>query len=154
MLSTDDLKIIRDTVEEFFRKMTIEVEVQLGEQTDDMVPVELKTEEPQLLIGERGQTLSEIQHLLKSILRKKIGSQFYIDLDINDYKRKKSEYLREMARSAAEDVALNRFERELPPMSAYERRIVHMEIAGRSDVVTESRGEEPERRIVIKPAIQ
>ena len=109
-------------------------------------------EEPQILIGERGQTLAEIQHLLKAILRRKIAEQFYINVDINDYKKKKTEYLKEMARSVADEVALSKKERIMGPMPAYERRIIHLELAEREDIVSESIGQEPERRIVIKPA--
>ena len=64
---------------------------------------------------------------------------------------KKTEYLKEMAREAADDVSLTRKEKELPPMPPYERRIIHTEISQRTDVLSESAGQEPERRIVIKP---
>jgi len=89
--------------------------------------------------------------LLKAILRRQIDEEFYIDIDINDYKKKKTEYLRELAISVADQVALGRRERALLPMSAYERRIIHLELSERKDVVTESTGEEPDRRIVIRP---
>ena len=120
-------------------------------QKDLTLPINLKTQEPQILIGENGQTLVDIQRLLKAILKRKIQEDFYIDLDINGYKKQKIEYLKELARSAADDVSLIKEERILPSMSAYERRIIHMELAERSDIVTESIGREPERKVVIKP---
>jgi spoIIIJ-associated protein len=137
---------------EFFKKMTFEVEVDFLPQKDQTLPVNLKTEEPQILIGEGGETLLEIQHLLKSILRKKIGGEerFYLDLDINDYKKKKNTYLKEMAKESAEEVVLTKKEKILPPMSAYERRIIHMELANNPNIVTESTGEEPERSVAIR----
>jgi len=95
--------------------------------------------------------LTEIQHLLKAILRRKISEVFYIDLDINDYKKKKKEYLKELAISTADEVALSKKQKELPAMPAYERRIIHMALAERNDVITESVGEGIERRPVIKP---
>ena len=91
------------------------------------------------------------------ILRKKIaplggeGNQFYIDLDIQNYKKKKAEYLKELARSLADEVSLTKKEKNLDPMPAYERRIIHLELAERKDISTESIGEEPERKIVIRP---
>jgi spoIIIJ-associated protein len=151
MLNKNDLEKIKKEAVEFFSKMNFEVEVQFPPQENETVFIEVKTEEPQILIGEGGQTLNEIQHLLKSILRKKITDPFFIDLDISNYKKKKTDYLREMAKTEADEVALIRREKLLPPMSAYERRIVHIELANRSDIVTESIGQEPERRIVIKP---
>ncbi|MFH1036796.1 MAG: R3H domain-containing nucleic acid-binding protein [Patescibacteria group bacterium] len=151
MLNTTDLSKVKKEAEEFFRKMNFEVEISYPPQKDETVFIEVKTQEPQILIGEGGQTLNEIQHLLKAILRKKIIDPFFIDLDISDYKKKKADYLREMARSVADEVALGKQEKTLLPMSAYERRIVHMELADRSDVITESIGEDPERKIIIKP---
>jgi len=151
MLNQADLKIIKKTTEEFFQKTTFEVEIEFLPQKDLTLPINLKTEEPQILIGEGGQTLTEIQRLLKAILKRKIAEPFFIDLDINSYKKKKLEYLKEMARSMADEVALTKKEKNLPPMMAYERRVIHLELAGRSDVTTESIGQEPERRIVVRP---
>jgi len=152
MISQEQLEEIKKTVKEFFEKATLEVEIEFLPQQDLTLPIDLKTEEPQILIGQGGQTLSEIQHLLKAILRRKIEENFYIDLDINDYKKKKIDYLKEMARGLADEVALTKEEKILPPMPAYERRIIHLELAGRSDVTTESIGKEPERQLVIKPS--
>ena len=66
---------------------------------------------------------------------------------------KKAEYLKSSAQEFADEVALSGKEKALSPMSAYERRIVHMQLAGRKDVITESIGKEPERKIIIKPYI-
>lgn len=155
-MTQPNLKEIKTTIEEFFKKMDFEVEVEVKKPREATVSIDLKMDEPQILIGERGQTLAEIQRLLKIILRKKIISEepFYIDLDINDYKKKKAEYLKETAKNAADEVSLTKKENQLPPMPAYERRIIHMELASRDDVATESVGWGPERRVVIKPAVQ
>lgn len=151
MLSQNDLEKIKETVKEFFGKTTFEVEVEFLPEKDETIPINLKTENPQILIGEGGQTLAEIQHLLKAILKRKIGEPFFIDLDISGYKKKKIEYLRELAKNVADEVAITKKEKILAPMPAYERRIIHLELAGRSDVTTESIGQEPERRVVIRP---
>jgi len=153
MLNPSDLEKIKEETLVFFKKTTLDVSVEFLPQRDETLPINLKTEEPQILIGERGQTLAEIQHLLKIILKKKSGAKepFYIDLDVNDYKKKKIEYLKELARSVADDVTITKKEKTLPPMSAYERRIIHLELASRTDITTESIGQEPERRVAIKP---
>jgi len=152
MLNPNDIETIKKTVREFFEKTTFNVEISVLSEKEGTIPIILKTEEPQILIGEGGQTLSEIQHLLKAILRRKIAEPFYINLDINDYRKQKKEYLKELAISTADEVALSKKQKELPPMPAYERRIIHMELADRADVVTESTGEGTERRLVIKPS--
>jgi spoIIIJ-associated protein len=151
MLNQNDLEIIKATTEEFFNKTTFEVDIDFLPEKDQTIPINLKTEDPQILIGEGGQTLAEIQHLLKAILKRKIKENFYIDLDINNYKKKKIDYLKELARSVADEVALTKKEKILSPMPAYERRIIHLELAERNDVTSESIGQEPERRVVIRP---
>jgi len=151
MLSQVDIKKIKVITDEFFKKMTFEVEIEILPQKDLALPINLKLKEPQILIGEGGQTLFEIQHLLKAILKRKISEPFFIDLDISGYKKKKIEYLKELAKNIADEVALTKKEKQLTPMPAYERRIIHLELADRSDVTTESIGREPERRVVIRP---
>lgn len=141
---------IKKLTEEFFEKADFPAEV-LVSQADEAFFIKIKTEEAQRLIGQNGQTLQEIQKILKAVLKKKTGSELSIDLDINGYKEKKTEYLRETARDAANEVFLSQKQKLLPIMSSYERRIVHMELANRSDVKTESLGQEPNRRIVVKP---
>lgn len=152
MIQTN-LEKIEETVRDFFERIGMDIEVEIKNPQDSTIPINLKMDEPQILIGERGQTLIETQHLLKIILKRKINTEnpFYIDLDINGYKKKKIEYLKETARTAADEVALNKKEKQLPAMSAYERRIIHLELASRSDVTTESIGQEPERQVVIRP---
>ncbi|MBU0476629.1 KH domain-containing protein [Patescibacteria group bacterium] len=152
-MTRGELEKIKKSIEEFFEKMTIEAEIEVKRPQDSTLPIGLKTKEPQLLIGEGGQTLTEIQRLLKIILKRKISPQapFYVDLDINDYKKKKIGYLKELARSTADEVSLSKEEKQLPPMPAHERRIIHLELAERTDVVAESIGQEPERKIVISP---
>ncbi|KPJ56462.1 hypothetical protein AMJ49_04765 [Parcubacteria bacterium DG_74_2] len=151
MIAKQDLEKIKNKTEEFFNKAGIKVEINVSTPSEEVVDIDLDIDEPQILIGEKGQTLVEIQRLLKMVLRRKIEKSFFINLDINDYKKKKAEHLKELVQSIADDVALTKKQRTLAPMLAYERRIIHLELGERSDVVTESVGEGIERRIVIKP---
>lgn len=147
---------IKEVIREFFGKTGLLVEaIEIKSPQDSTIPISLKMEEPQILIGEGGQTLSEIQKLLKMVLQKRFAteSHFYVDLDINDYKKKKIEYLKEVARTSADEASLTKQEKQLSPMSAYDRRVIHVELANRSDVITESVGEEFGRRVVIKPKL-
>lgn len=150
-MNQQNLETIKEITKEFFKKITFEVEIEFLPPKELTLPINLKTDDPQILIGEKGQTLGEIQHLLKTILKKKISEPFFIDLDINGYKKKKIEYLKELAKSVADEVALTKKEKSLAPMPAYERRIIHLELADRQDVTTKSIGQEPERRVIIRP---
>lgn len=158
MIDQNDIKKIKETVEEFFQKMTIapssiEANKTIAENLEisDVVDLNITLEEPQILIGEKGQTLFEIQRLLRAILTKKIGKIFYLNLDINNYKQSKIEYLKKTAKEMADEVSLTKEEKALFPMPSYERRIIHAELSQRADITTESQGEGIDRHIVIKP---
>jgi spoIIIJ-associated protein len=117
----------------------------------NVINVGITLEEPQILIGEKGQTLFEIQRLLKTILNKRLQTLIYLNLDINDYKKKRIEYLKDLVKGLADEVAITKEEKALFPMSSYERRIVHTELSQRTDVITDSQGDGRDRHIVIKP---
>lgn len=79
-----------------------------------------------------------------------VGKGEVFILDINNYRRERERLISELAKAAARKVLLNREQVELPAMNGYERRLVHLELASRPDVKTESIGEGSERRVVIK----
>ena len=149
-MSEELIKKIEDEVKEFFLKLGFDFKIKVS-QNGKTFKVDLQTSEFQDLIGEKGETLNEIQHLLNAILKKKIKDDLFLDLDIAGYKGRKIKYLKELAKSVADEVALTKKEKILEPMPAYERKIIHLELASRSDVTTESIGKEPKRRVVIKP---
>lgn len=151
MISENNLQEIKQVVEEFFQKTGLDIELEILPLADSTIPIKINTDDPKILIGQNGQTLTDIQHLLKVILSYRVTEQFYVDLDINDYKKKKTIYIRESVREWANEVSLHREEKILSPMPSYERRIVHMELANRSDVQTESAGQGIDRHIVIRP---
>jgi len=158
MIEQKDINTIKETIKEFFAKMTMpildtkaDLSGDSAKENKEVVNLEIKVEEPQILIGQGGQTLFEIQRLLKTILNKKLQKIFFLNLDINDYKKKKIEYLKDLAKDLADQVSLSKEEKALSPMLAYERRVIHAELSLRSDITTESRGEGVDRYIVIKP---
>ncbi len=149
-MSEEIIKKIEKKVKEFFGKMGYEIELKISKK-DNIFKIDIQTKDFTDLIGEKGKTLSEIQHILNAILKKEIKEEFYLDLDIGGYKERKIKYLKELAKSVADEVALTKKEKILEPMPAYERRVIHLELASRPDVTTESIGREPKRRVVIKP---
>lgn len=151
MTIEDNLQEIKQTIREFFEKTGFDIEIEILAPDDRTIPVNVSTDDPKVLIGQNGQTLADVQHLLKAMLSRRISEQFYIDLDINDYKKKKIAYIKESAREWANEVSLNREDKMLSPMPSYERRVIHMELADRSDVRTESAGQGIDRCIIIRP---
>lgn len=154
MINKEQLKIIEDETRHLLEKLEISGDVQVEQKEDSAEPtvqVGVRVEEPKILIGEGGQTLFDIQHILKLVMRKKIAEPFYLSLDINEYKKNKEDYLRELAQTTADEVSLLKKPKELPPMPASERRVIHMALADRADIESESIGEGSERRVVIQP---
>ena len=168
MISSDEVKKIKEITEDFLQKMTItdfRVDLNLSsvknekpnleeKQDLDVVNLDIKIKEPQILIGSDGQTLFELQRILRIILNKKLQKNFYLKLDINDYEKKKIEYLKSLAKNLADEVSLTKKKKILSPMPSYQRRIIHMELAERTDVTTESQEIGIDRCIVINPVIK
>ena len=154
---------IEKILQKFAEKTTFDISFELKEFPDPRSAIasaaasqgwlaEIKTSEPEILIGEYGQTLFEIQMLLSRIVRKQINETIKLDIDINQYKYNKNKYLKELAGEIADRVALLKREEPLPVMNSYERRVIHLELALREDVATESMGDGEGRRVVVKPA--
>ena len=145
-------KGIEKITKEFLSKFSKEEDLKVAKIEGNVVFMELVTQTPEIFIGKHGLILGDLQHILARILRKKTGEEIFVDLDINQYKEKKTNYLKDLAQGLADEVSLTKKEKILPAMSPYERRIIHLALSERNDVKTESFGEEPERRIAIKPA--
>jgi spoIIIJ-associated protein len=135
--------------------MNLDCEVELGEEArknGKTITVAISApDNGKFLIGKNGQNLRALEHLLKTITLKESEVGVNLVVDVNDYKKSKASYVIELAKQAVMRVRNTQKAEALAPMSAYERRVVHMELASYPDIATESIGEEPQRRIVIKP---
>lgn len=115
--------------------------------------INIVTPDARLLIGARAENLLALEHLIKRMTEKetKDGERPRFFIDINGYRLHIIESLKEEAKQVAKKVRLYRKELVLKPMSAYERRIIHMALVEYPDITTESIGEGEKRRVVIKP---
>jgi spoIIIJ-associated protein len=103
------------------------------------------------LIGRKGERLSALQHLVNLMLSKEIGTWTRVLVDVEDYRGRRERQLRELAQRAAARVVETGKMLQLEPMSALERRWIHMSLRDHAGVVTQSIGEEPNRRVVLVP---
>ncbi|MDP4007111.1 MAG: R3H domain-containing nucleic acid-binding protein [bacterium] len=149
-MGQDTLRVIEQTAKDLLHKIGLEGDIRISQKEDGSFAIDVTCQDPQLYIGEKGQTTAEILYILKSMVRRKLGEPVYVALDINDYQKNKERYVRELARTTADEVSLLKTPKELPAMSPAERRIVHMELQERSDIETESAGEGEERRVIIR----
>ena len=102
------------------------------------------------LIGHHGEVLRSIQHLVNAMVRAKTTERVFVSVDIAGYKQARFELAEAKAREAAEQVLSSGQPQTLPPMSAAERRAVHVILAEMPGIVTESAGSEPNRQVVVK----
>ena len=129
----------------------IEVKEELKEESRALAVSIYTPENARFLIGKNGQNLIAFEHLIRVMFLKNAQEFKNVILDVNDYRRSRSEELVELAKQVVTRVRNTQKAEALLPMSSYERRIVHTELAACPDIATESIGEEPQRRIVIKP---
>ena len=105
-----------------------------------------------VLIGRRGEKLASLQHIVNLIVAKREGEYHRIAVDVENYRGRREDQLRDVADRAAKRVLQTGKIIQLEPMPAIERRIVHMALVENPKVRTQSVGVEPNRRIVILPA--
>ena len=111
-----------------------------------------------ILIGKHGETLSAFEHLLRlALVHNSIGQDqevAHFILDVNNYRKQQADRLLGLARTIASRVIETHCAESLSPMSSYERKLIHAELAAYGKIETCSIGQEPHRRIVIRPASQ
>ncbi|MFL5674601.1 MAG: RNA-binding cell elongation regulator Jag/EloR [Chloroflexota bacterium] len=106
------------------------------------------------LIGRKGERLSALQHLVNLMLSKEMGTWTRVLVDVEDYRGRRERQLRELADRAAARVVETGKMLQLEPMSALERRWIHLSLRDNPGVATQSIGEEPNRRVVLVPRSQ
>ena len=121
---------------------------------DETVEIAVEGEDLGLLIGQRGQTLSAVQELARTVVqRRAVGYHGRVVVDVSGYRRHRREALERFTRSVAEQVADSGVPRVLEPMPPADRKVVHDTVNTIGGVVTSSEGEEPRRRVVISPEV-
>jgi len=114
------------------------------------VEIELSPKEARYFFTENALGLNAFQRILRILVLKDSPSQAVLVADINNYRKKREKFLSELAVKVAQRVRRTKKPVTLEPMSAYERRFIHLKLAEQPDIVTESIGEEPERRIMVR----
>jgi spoIIIJ-associated protein len=149
---------VQDILERLLALMDVEGTVEIpaepvveGEESSTSISVNIKGEDLGILIGRRGQTLSCLQYITRLIVGHQVKDWVPIIIDVEGYKRRRYQALQAFARQMAEQVKTRETPFTLEPMSAYERRIIHLTLADHPDVITESIGQGEARRVVILP---
>jgi spoIIIJ-associated protein len=115
------------------------------------VGLNVEGEDLGILIGRRGQTMASLQHILRLIMSHRHQVKLPIVVDVEGYKERRCEGLRALANRLAEQVTTRKTPFTMEPMSAFERRIIHLALVDNPDVFTESIGVGESRKVVIAP---
>ena len=131
-------------------KMKVKYEIEIREEPDS-IHLEIKGKDVGAVIGRRGETLNAIQYLISLMINKKAKNYKRVLVDAGNYKQKRKETLITLAEKMADKVMKNKKGIVLEPMNPYERRIIHSYLQNDNSVETSSEGQEPYRKVVIKP---
>ncbi len=139
-----------DFVRGLIEKMGVEGKV-LAACEEDCLRLRIESETMGVLIGHRGETLDAMQYLTSLVVNRDRKSTGYtrVTLNTEDYREKREETLRHLAKRVASQVKATGRPRALEPMNPYERRILHATLQNNPYVTTHSEGEEPNRRVVV-----
>jgi spoIIIJ-associated protein len=154
-------QVAQEILKELLQKLDVEASIQLAPPVPDndvdsreSITLNISGDDLGILIGRRGQTLDAIQYLLRLISAKKTGFRIPINLDVENYKQHRFEDLRTLALNVAQQVKTNKSALRLEPMTAFERRIIHLTLADDPDVTTESVGQGDARKVMIIPRVK
>jgi spoIIIJ-associated protein len=119
---------------------------------DTTLDLAVDTEDSGRLIGHRGETLEALQHVMNMIMKRETTERIYVHIDVAGYKKARADRMVAKAKEIALQVKDSGREVVLPPMSAAERRLVHMELRDMDGIETESQGEGSQRRLIVRKA--
>ena len=143
------IEAVEDFLKNTMKAMDMEVELKTEIDQDGALCVDMSGEHMGILIGKRGQTLDSLQYLANRVANKHQEGYVRVKLDTENYRARREETLRHLAKNIAHKVKRNRRPVALEPMNPYERRIIHSALQADDRVSTHSEGEEPYRHVVV-----
>jgi spoIIIJ-associated protein len=156
ILDDNLLFISRQTVAELLEKMKVpaRIEVRYGDPNEENqrpVLVDIHGDDLGVLIGRRAEILNAMQYIVNLIVSKQVEHWVQVVVDVEGYRARRERQLRQMAVRMADQAIKTGRRQVLEPMTASERRVVHLELRDHPRVATQSIGEEPARKVTIVP---
>ena len=143
------IKAVEQFISDTLKAMDMEVEITSSIDEDGALCIDMKGDHMGILIGKRGQTLDALQYLANRVANKHQDGYVRVKLDTENYRARREETLKHLAKNIAHKVKRNRRPVVLEPMNPYERRIIHSALQSDPYVTTHSEGEEPYRKVVV-----
>ena len=143
------IKAVEEFLKNTLNAMDMQVEIVSSIDEDGALCVDMSGEHMGILIGKRGQTLDALQYLANRVANKHQEGYVRVKLDTENYRARREETLKHLAKNIAHKVKRTRRPVALEPMNPYERRIIHSSLQSDPYVTTHSEGEEPYRKVVV-----
>jgi len=143
------VKETKKIIEKLVKLLEVKAEVEV-KSSEGVILVDLGSSETANLIGYHSETLNALQSLTNLMLWRKMDEWTSVVVDIDGYRDKRKDSLEKMAQNVAQKVKFSGQPQALPPMSAFERRLVHLVLSEDAQVETVSEGDS-ERRVVVRP---
>lgn len=151
----EEVKVARDTITVLLDKMNVQakVSVKLGDSDSNRVQpvlIDIEGNDLSFLIGRKAETINALQFITSLIVGRELGRWVPLQIDVQHYRKRREDELRKLARRIADQVVSTGRNQALEPMPPNERRIIHLELRDHPDVETESEGEDPKRKVVVR----
>lgn len=149
-LTSQERKDIEQLIEKLFASLEIEGTFALEEGADTL-EIMMETKDTGIVIGYHGEVLESLQLLLSLAIAKKLGRFIRVSIEVDGYKKNRTDYLHNLAVQVKEKALSENREQVLSSLKSWERRIIHLFLQNDEQVTSESQGEGKERVLVIKP---
>ena len=151
VLKSDVLEYSKKLLKDIVEGMGIKDVIIESQRKENFIKLTLHSSDNSILIGRNGRTLSSLQNIIRSSVSNQIGIFVNIILDVENYKIKQEHNIERLAKKLAKEVLRTKEPITMDSMNSYERRLVHNALSNFKGITSDSEGEEPNRRIVIKP---
>jgi spoIIIJ-associated protein len=149
-ITAKDQKQIEELVEKLFSLLGIDGTFAL-EYNGEILDIMMETKDTGMVIGYHGEVLESLQLILSLAIAKKLGHFMRISIEVDGYKKNRTEYLEKLAQQTKEKALEENHEQVLMALKSWERRIIHLIRQEDDQVMSESSGEGKERVLIIKP---
>lgn len=140
---------VTTTIKEVLDSLGVEYTDIVKDTVAGQIVYQIIAKDPSVLLGTRGEIIQALDHLVRKIIEQKSNERVNFIIDVNEFQTKRIREIEARARMMAERARSFEYDVEMPPMSAYERLIVHSSLAEEPNITTLSKGEGRDRRITI-----
>ncbi|KKQ27476.1 MAG: Single-stranded nucleic acid binding R3H domain-containing protein [Candidatus Levybacteria bacterium GW2011_GWA2_37_36] len=149
-----EIKTIQEVTEKLLKLLDVDGDFEIlesKESKEESVEIVLNTKDTGVVIGYHGDTLEGLQLVLSLCVARNLGRFVRISIDVGDYKKNRTEFLKTLAQETKERALAEGKEIAVPELKSWERRIVHLLLEKDEEVVSESQGEGRDRVLIVRP---